>query len=45
MTFDDLPRLCDKLQLHLACISEDLSFHFKYLDVVFNRTGKYLDNG
>jgi hypothetical protein len=31
---NELPNVCDKFQLHLLVMSEDLSFHFKYMDVV-----------
>ena len=29
-----LPEICDKFNLPLLVMSEDLSYHFKYLDVV-----------
>ena len=40
-----LPRLCDKLKLHLLVISDDLSFHFKFLDVMTGRAQELLDDG
>jgi len=38
----NLPKLCDDLGLHLLVISEDLSYHFKFLDVVMHTADKYL---
>ena len=29
-----MPNICDKFKLHLLIMSEDLSFHFKYNDVI-----------
>jgi hypothetical protein len=42
---DDLSTLCDKLGLHLLMNSEDMSFHFKFVDVINGTAGKWLDNG
>eukprot|EP00831_Metopus_contortus_P060523 TRINITY_DN5242_c0_g2_i1.p1 TRINITY_DN5242_c0_g2~~TRINITY_DN5242_c0_g2_i1.p1 ORF type:complete len:1020 (+),score=217.71 TRINITY_DN5242_c0_g2_i1:183-3242(+) len=40
-----LPMLLDKLKLHLLVLSEDLSFHFKYMMVVKGKIGPTLDDG
>lgn len=42
---DNLPEVCDKLGLHLLMNSEDMSFHFKYVDVVNGTANAYLDDG
>jgi len=42
---DDLPDLCDKLGLHLLMNSEDMSFHFKFMEVVERKCEPYLDDG
>jgi hypothetical protein len=34
VSIGDLPKICDALSLHLLTMSEDLSFHFKFMDVV-----------
>jgi hypothetical protein len=40
-----LPMLLDKLKLHLLVLSEDLSYHFKYLQVMSRKINQHLDNG
>eukprot|EP01017_Pseudomicrothorax_dubius_P010234 TRINITY_DN13626_c0_g1_i1.p1 TRINITY_DN13626_c0_g1~~TRINITY_DN13626_c0_g1_i1.p1 ORF type:complete len:146 (+),score=47.27 TRINITY_DN13626_c0_g1_i1:59-439(+) len=40
-----LAALCDRLNLHLLVISDDLSFHFKFLDVVTKQAEIQLDEG
>ena len=42
---DDLAALCDKLGLHLLMHSEDMSYHFKYVDVVNGTASTFLDDG
>jgi hypothetical protein len=42
---DDLPQVADKLGLHLLMNSEDMSFHFKYVDVINQTANKFLDDG
>lgn len=37
--------LLDKLSLHLLVLSEDLSFHFKYLLVMHGKVAPTLDDG
>lgn len=34
VSISDLPKICDALSLHLLTMSEDLSYHFKFMDVV-----------
>ena len=41
----ELPELLDKFKLHLLVISEDISYHFKYLDVIEMRANQILDDG
>ena len=38
----ELGALCDKMKLHLLVISDDLSFHFKFLDVVSGKAQEFL---
>lgn len=42
---DSLPEVCDKLGLHLLMNSDDMSFHFKFVDVINNTANNYLDDG
>lgn len=42
---DDLPEICDKLGLHLLMNSEDMSHHFKFVDVINGTASTYLDDG
>ncbi len=37
--------LLDKLKLHLLVLSEDLTYHFKYLQVMKGKVGAILDDG
>lgn len=37
--------LCDKFKLSWMALSEDLSYHFKYFDVLRGMAAKQLDNG
>ena len=41
----ELPDLLDKFKLHLFVISDDITYHFKYLDVVEMRANQILDDG
>lgn len=41
----DLPELCDLLKLNLLANSEDMSYYFKFTDVVNETANGYLDNG
>ena len=34
--------LCDKMKLHLLVISDDLTYHFKFLDVVMGKAQEFL---
>ena len=45
MPYNSVPELCDKYLLHWMCLSDDLSYHFKYLDVINERAKSLLDNG
>ncbi len=40
-----MPELCDKLGLNLLINSEDMSYHFKFVEVVQNTCNKYIDDG
>ena len=40
-----LPVLCDKLGLHLLMNSNDMSFHFKFMDVINETCNNYIDDG
>jgi hypothetical protein len=42
---DSLAEVCDKLGLHLLMISEDMSHHFKFVDVVNGTANNFLDDG
>jgi hypothetical protein len=42
---DSLPEVCDKLGLHLLMNSEEMSFHFKFVDVVNGTANNFLDDG
>ena len=37
--------LLDKLNLHLLVLSEDLTYHFKYMQVMKGKLGIILDDG
>ena len=39
-----LPELCDFLRLHLLVISDDLSYHFKFMDIVTRRAEDILSD-
>jgi len=41
---DYLARLCDVCNLHLLVISEDMSYHFKLLDLINGKAFQYLKN-
>jgi hypothetical protein len=45
MRTDSLPELCDKLGLHLLMNSEDMRYHFKYVDVINGTAQTYLEDG
>ena len=45
MGVENLAELCDKLGLHLLMNSEDMRYHFKYVDVINGTANKYLDDG
>jgi len=40
-----LPQLCDRLRLHLLIISEDLSPHLRFLQVINHTADPLLDDG
>ena len=40
-----LAALCDYLNMHLLVISDDMSYHFKLLDLINKKAFKYLDDG
>ena len=40
-----MPELCDKLGLHLLMNSEDMSYHFKFVDVINGTANNFLDDG
>ena len=40
-----MPEVCDKLGLHLLMNSEDMSYHFKFVDVINGTYNNYLDDG
>ncbi|EGR27502.1 hypothetical protein IMG5_195060 [Ichthyophthirius multifiliis] len=42
---EKLGELCDKFQLTQMALSDDLSYHFKYFDVLRGLAAKILDNG
>ncbi len=42
---DMMADLCDKLGLHLLMNSNDMSFHFKFQDVINDTFKNYLDDG
>lgn len=42
---NELPLLCDKMKLHLLVISDDLTYHFKFLDVVNGKAQEILSDG
>ncbi len=42
---DQMAEICDKFGLHLLMNSEDMSYHFKFVDVIQDTYGKYLDDG
>ena len=39
-----MPELCDKLGLHLLMNSEDMSYHFKFVDVIQGTCNNYLQD-
>ena len=39
-----LPQLCDKLKLHLLVISEDLSYHLRYTQVINGTANNILED-
>lgn len=45
MSIRDLEELCDYLRLHLLVDSDDMSYHFKFQDVVNGTAHDYLDDG
>ena len=45
MRTESLPELCNKLGLHLLMNSNDMSFHFKYVDVINGTANSFLDDG
>lgn len=40
-----LPTLLDKLKLHLLVLSEDLTYHFKFLQVMSGKAEELFDDG
>lgn len=42
LPIDRLPALCDHLNLHLLVIDHDMSFHFKFLEIVNKKAQVYL---
>lgn len=42
---DSLAEVCDKLGLHLLMNSEDMSHHFRFMDVINQTANSYLDDG
>jgi hypothetical protein len=40
-----MPDLCDKLGVNLLMNSEDMSFHFKFVDVINETCKAFLDDG
>lgn len=40
-----LPELLDRLNMHLLVISDDLTFHFKYMQVMHGKVGPMIDDG
>ena len=39
-----LHRLCQELHLHILCVSEDMSYMFKYQDLVSRKAEQSLGN-
>ena len=37
--------LLDKFRMHLLVLSEDLTYHFKYLQVIQGRASPHFDDG
>lgn len=37
--------VCDKLGLHLLMLSENMKYHFKYMDVINGSANAFLDDG
>ena len=44
LTPDLLHHLCHQLNLHILCVSEDMSYMFKYQDLVNKMAEQYLEN-
>lgn len=42
---DSLAEICDKLGLHLLMNSEEMSHHFRFVDVINSTANNYLDDG
>lgn len=42
---DHLPKLCDMMNLHLLVINSDISYHFKFYEIMNRKAFEYLDNG
>lgn len=42
---ENLPALCDEGKMSLLIISRDMSFQFKFMDLVNKKAFSYLDNG
>lgn len=42
---DLLAALCDTLNMHLLVISDDMSYHFKLLDLINKKAFKFIDDG
>lgn len=45
LSIRDLEELCDYLRLHLLSNSDDMSFHFKFQDVINGTAQAYIDDG
>lgn len=41
---DNLPEICDKLGLHLLMNSEDMSYHFRFVDVINGTANAFLED-
>lgn len=37
-----MPELCDECHMHILVISNDMSYHFKFLDMVNGKAFEYL---
>jgi hypothetical protein len=44
MPMDILPKLCDFLNMHILVISEDMSYHFKFMDLCNGKAYEILKN-